>query len=251
MSTETQRFKLDVFEGPLDLLLHLVKINEMEIYDIEIAKITKQYLDYIAAMQDLDLEVAGDFLVMAATLMNIKCRALLPRNEAVEELDQEEEIDEILSTQDLIRRLVEYRKFKELASDLRNRSDENNKLFYRANVVPIIPGSSTELPRQDIRQLFDAFARVLKQVRIDIEHHVEAEHFSVDEKTGELREKLRIQKQVNISRLFTTCASKQEAICYFLAVLEMAKLREITLAQAGSFEDILIEPWDEKVIYVG
>lgn len=246
-----QRFKLEVFEGPLDLLLHLVKINEMDIHDIEISRITRQYLDYLAAMQELDLEIAGDFLVMAATLMNIKSRSLLPRPAAEEEGMAEEEIDEILSTQELIRRLVEYRKIKQLASALRGRGEESSRMYYRANVVPVIPGADEDLPRQDIRTLFDAFARVIKKVRVEASHDVNSESFSVEEKSQEIRERLRTQRQINFTRVFETCVSKDEAICYFLAILEMARLREITLAQADSFEDILVEPWDEKVIYVG
>ena len=251
MSSPT-RFKLEMFEGPLDLLLHLVKINEMDIHDIEIADITRQYLDVILAMKELDLEVAGEFLVMAATLLNIKSRSLLPRNQAEEEFSAEEEIDEILSTQELIRRLVEYRRIKQLAHGLRDRSDELSKIYYRSNVVSVIPGAQEDqLPRQDILTLFDAFARVLKKVRIETQHQVVNEAFSVAEKTLEIREKLRLDKQINFSRVFERCVSKDEAVCYFLAILELARMREITLAQAGAFEDILVEPWDDKVIYVG
>lgn len=245
------RFVLDVFEGPLDLLLHLVKVNEMEIYDIEISRITEQYLDYVSAMKDLDLESVGDYLVMAATLLNIKSRSLLPKSPTEEEASAEEEIDEILSTQELIRRLVEFRRFKELAQKLRSAEEENSRLFYRTNMVPVVPGADTELPRQDILALFDAFARVLKKVRVDKQHEVIPEQYSVDDKVVEIREKLKVHKQINFSRVFDTCASRMEVICYFLAILEMAKLREITLAQAGNYEDILVEPWDEKVVYVG
>lgn len=251
MEPTPDHVKLQVFEGPLDLLLHLVKINEMDIYDIEIFRITNQYLTYVTAMQELDLEIAGDFLVMAATLLNIKSRSLLPRNEEQEQLSNEEEIDEIFSTQDLIRRLVEFRRFKELAAGLRDREEENSRLFYRASVVSIVPGSESELPRQDILTLFDAFARVVKKVRTPREHHVVEEQFSVEEKTAELRQRLRTNKQVNLSRVFEAAVNKMEVICYFLAVLEMAKLREITVAQADSYEDILIEPWDESVVYIG
>jgi len=245
------RLKLDVFEGPLDLLLHLVKINEMEIADIQIAEIARQYMSYLTMMEDLDLDVAGDYLVMAATLMNIKSRSLLPRDPAVEETSDEEEIDEILSTQDLIRRLVAYRRIKELAEELRQKEEENSRLFYRATVIPLVPGAESEMPRQDILNLFDAFARVLSRVRIDTEHHVQAEAYSVEDKVVEVREKLRTNKQLNFSRIFETCVSKAEVVCYFLAILELARMREITLAQADAFEDILVEPWDDKVIYVG
>lgn len=245
------RLKLQVFEGPLDLLLHLVKISEMDIYDIRLAEITQQYMDYLTMMQDLDLEIAGDYLVMAATLLNIKSRSLLPRDPSLESSSDEEEIDEILSTQDLIRRLVAYRKFKQLAEELRRKEEENSRLFYRASVIPVIPGSETELPRQDILSLFDAFAQVLKRVRTTTDHHIAVEQFTVEDKVVDIRERLRTHRQVNFTKVFETCVSKGEAICYFLAILELAKLREITLAQAGPFEDILVEPWDEKVIYVG
>jgi len=176
---------------------------------------------------------------------------LLPKSPTEEEASAEEEIDEILSTQELIRRLVEFRRFKELAQKLRSAEEENSRLFYRTNMVPVVPGADTELPRQDILALFDAFARVLKKVRVDKQHEVIPEQYSVDDKVVEIREKLKVHKQINFSRVFDTCASRMEVICYFLAILEMAKLREITLAQAGNYEDILVEPWDEKVVYVG
>lgn len=245
------RIRLEVFEGPLDLLLHLVKISEMDIYDIEISTITQQYMNYISAMQEMDLEIAGDYLVMAATLLNIKSRSLLPRNAEEEELTAEEEIDEIMSTQELVRRLVEFRRFKELTRELRAREEENSKIFYRANVIQVVPGANRELPRHDILMLFDAFASVLKRVRLSANHHVGVESFTVEEKVVQVRERLRMQGQVNLSRVFDTCVSKAEVVCYFLAVLELARMREITLAQADLFEDILIEPWDEKVIHVG
>ncbi|MCB2155249.1 segregation/condensation protein A [bacterium] len=245
-----ERIQLPIFEGPLDLLLHLVKVNEMDIYDIEISTITQQYIDYITTMSDLNLEIAGDFLVMAATLLNIKSRALLPKLEEDAGQD-EEEIDEILSTQELIRRLVEYRKFKEISSNLRDLEEANSGVFYRAQVVPIIPGSEQEIPRQDIRLLYDAFVKVLKQVRVRAEHHVYRERFTVDEKILEVRERLRGERQINCGRLFERCVDKEEVICFFLALLELARLQEITIAQAETYEDILIAPWDENVVYVG
>lgn len=238
------RIKLEVFEGPLDLLLHLVKINEMDIVDIRIADVAKQYMDYLMAMQEMDLEIAGDYLVMAATLLNIKSRALLPANPDEEGHGSEEEIDEILSTRDLIRRLVEYRKVKELAAELRAREEEASRLFRRTNfVLPMAPGAD-ELPRQDILTLFDALAEVLKRVRVVAQHNVVNEPYTVEEKLDELRAKIAATRQINLSRVFDACVSKVEVVCYFLAVLEMARLREITLAQAGTFDDILIEPWE-------
>lgn len=250
------RLVLPVFEGPLDLLLHLVKVHEMDIYDIQIAEITRQYVAYLEAMAALNLEVAGDFLVMAATLINIKSRSILPKREEGAEgegaASPEEEIDEILSTQELVRRLVEYRKFKEISASLRTLESENNGVFYRSEVLTHVNGmEENAIPRQDIRALYDAFVRVLAQVRVVPRHNVYRERFSVDEKLVELRERLRTDKQVNLSRVFERCVIKEEVVCFFLAILELARLREITVAQADNFEDILIAPWNENTVYAG
>jgi segregation and condensation protein A len=242
------RITLDVFEGPLDLLLHLVKVNEMDIHDIEIASITSQYMEFLGAMTALNLEIAGDFLVMAATLLNIKSRSLLPRPPSEDGPVDEEEIDEILSTQELIRRLVEYRKFKDITHGLRELEHANSGVYYRAQVVPVIPGAEQEIPRQDIRGLYEAFVEVLKRVRVEPRHTVYRERFTVDEKMLDIRERLRTHRQINCMRLFDSCVDKEEAICIFLALLEMAKLREITIAQADSFEDILVAAWDESAL---
>lgn len=248
-----KRLVLPVFEGPLDLLLHLVKVHEMDIYDIQIAEITRQYLEYLSAMAELDLDIAGDFLVMAATLLNIKSRAVLPRQHDEEDGpgEGEEVADEIMSTQELIRRLVEYRKFKDLSARLRQHEQENAGVFYRAEVLTVIPGTETDIPRQDIRALYDAFVNVLRTVRAQPRHTIYRERFTVDEKMIELREVLRREKQVNLTRVFERAVHKEEIVCFFLAILEMAKLQEITVAQADCDSDILIAPWDEKVIYVG
>ncbi|MGF1571992.1 MAG: segregation and condensation protein A [Sumerlaeia bacterium] len=244
-------FALPVFEGPLDLLLHLVKVHEMDITDIEISVITAQYQAAIQDMQELQLDVAGDFLVMAATLINIKLRSLLPRDEQSEEFTPEEEIDEILSTQDLIRKLVEYRRFKELSAQLHDYELKNKGICYRSQALTYVPGSKTELPRQDIRLLYDAFSKVLRTVRQKPQHTVQKERFTVEEKLNHLRKTISLGQTVNMARIFERCTIKEEVISYFLAILEMSKLREITIAQAGSFEDILIAPWNEQMSDAG
>ncbi len=250
MDSATQRVILPVFEGPLDLLLHLVKINEVEITEVSLAEISRQYLDYLHAMSELDLDIAGEFLVMAATLINIKLRSILPKPPEEGQRSDEEEIDEIMSAQDLVRRLIEYRRFKQAAAELRDREDENAGIFYRtAPSIPLENGVS--VPPQDIRLLFDSFVKVLRTARTLPEHHVAVERFTVDDKLADLRERLRRDKRINLGRVFGACVNKDEAICYFLSILELARLREITIAQAGTFEDIILEPWDDKVIYVG
>lgn len=239
-----QRLKLPVFEGPLDLLLHLVKVNEMDIEDIEIAEITRQYLEYLSAMQSLDLEIAGEFLVMAATLLNIKSRSLLPRQEQADEGEEEEEIDEILSTQELVRRLVEYRKFKEISGHLSRLETDNAGIFYRASALTNVPGAEAELPRQDIGVLYEAFVNVLREVRAQPQHRVYREKFLVEEKILEVREILRSEREVNFKKLFQRCVTKEEVITFFLALLELAKGLEITLAQADPGGDLYVAAWD-------
>ena len=236
----TYRIKLDVFEGPFDLLLHLIKINEMDIYDIKIAEITKQYLEYIHLMEELDLELAGEYLVMAATLINIKSRTLLPPREG-EEI--EDEIDEIMSTKELIRQLVEYRKYKELAQSLRSRESQNLNIFYRTNIIPILPYLEQEedVIKEDIKRLFDAFARVVTFIEKKPYHYVSSEKYTVDDKIILIRTQLESAEQILLHKLFENCFHKLEIIVTFLATLELVRLKEIKILQSGLFKEIYIQ----------
>ncbi len=232
------RIKIRVFDGPFDLLLHLIKINEMDIYDIPIAEITNQYLEYIQLMKDLNLEVAGDFLVMAATLINIKARSLLPPRE---DEGEEEEIDEILSARELMRQLIEYRKFKDLAFSLREKEEEYADVFFRTGVLPEPAGEKKdELTSQNLQNLFSAFARVLRYVEAKGYHEVSEEQFTVEEKIIYLRVLLAEEKMVDIIKIFERCLNKIEIIATFLATLELCRLQEIILQQTGHFEPIYI-----------
>lgn len=243
--------RLNVFEGPFDLLLHLVRVNEMDIYDIPIADITRQYLHYIKEMEQLDLEVAGDFLVMASTLIQIKSRTLAPLPRGEEE-EEEEEIDEeaesIRDAQDLMRRLVEYRQFKEMAVDLADKEEKQLRVFYRNEVLPKVEGSEAAPMREDINLLFSAFARVLAYTEGRPIHHVTEEEFSVEEKIEIIRRSLNRDQQVSVKGLFEKCLNKQEVITTFLALLEMCRMRECRVRQKGNFEDIvLIHPSVEEI----
>jgi len=233
------RIKINVFDGPFDLLLHLVKINEMDINDIPIAEITNQYLAYIQLMKDLDLEIAGEFLVMAATLINIKARSLLPPRE--DESD-EEEIDEILSAKELMRQLIEYRKFKDLALNLREREEQFGRMFFRTEVIPILPAPEKEEEplREDLKNLFTAFSRVLRFAEARGYHQIAENEFSVEDKMASLRDLLRREKSINIVTIFERCISKAEMIATFLATLELCRLREIRIHQSGPFEPVYI-----------
>ncbi|MCX7016710.1 MAG: segregation/condensation protein A, partial [Candidatus Sumerlaeota bacterium] len=175
----TYQISLPVFEGPFDLLLHLVKVNEVEISDVTIAAITDQYLKTIELMQELDLEVAGDFLVMAATLIQMKLRALLPETPETPEEEEGEEITEIMSAKALMEQLIEYRKFKELSVDLNARQEEQLRVFYRSSLLSAMEDARENAPlKAELGLLFDCFARVLRYVESLPHHDVAFEPFS-------------------------------------------------------------------------
>ena len=243
------RIKLDVFEGPFDLLLHLIKINEMDIYDIEIRKITEQYLDYINLIKTLDLEVAGEFLVMAATLLKLKSSHLLPPSE---EENEEEEIDEILSTKQLICQLVEYRKFKGLAEDMKERAQEYSRVHYRTKIIPILPEpEKIEQPQHEIRLLYDALARVIRFMEEQGFHEVTGEEYTVEEKIAYLQDLFKTEEFLNVIEVLKRCFSKKEIITTFLALLEMCRLRQITIVQLKSFGEIIAKMYEKEVNHVG
>lgn len=236
--------KLPVFEGPFDLLLHLIKVNEMDIQDIQIAEITKQYLAYIEMMRELDLELAGEFLVMAATLIHIKTRTLLPVPPDQEE--QEEEIDEIMSARELVRQLVEYRKYKEAAAALRLREEQAARIFYRHNVVSIVPENTSELSL-DVSLLYKAFARVLTFVESPAYRPQIDEQYSVEEKISHIEELTRSSGEVDIHEVFRRCFNRNEIIVTFLAMLELCRMKRIAIRQDNQFDRIYVAASDGQL----
>lgn len=239
--------KLPVFEGPFDLLLHLIRVNEMDIHDIRIAEITRQYLDYIEMMRELDLELAGEFLVMAATLIRIKARTLLPIHVHTEE--EEEEIDEILSARELVRQLVEYRKFKEAASELRRHEEHAARLVFRHNpAVQIVTEEQEELS-VDIGLLYKAFSRVLKFVENPTYNPNMVERFSVEDKMTYLQDLVSGNKQVDLEEVFRRCFNRDEVIVTFLAMLELCRMKRLCIQQEGSFDKILVTAADGQLEY--
>ncbi len=221
--------KLPVFEGPFDLLLHLIRVNEMDIHDIKVAEITKQYLTYLDLMRELDLELAGEFLVMAATLIHIKARTLLPVPPEQEE--HEEEIDEILSAKELVRQLVEYRRFKEAAVALREKEEQASRVLFRTNpAIQIVPEANEELTA-DISLLYKAFSRVLRFVEAPAyDPHIE-EKYSVEDKISYLENLVDREKEVDLENVFRRCFNRDEVIVTFLAMLELVKTRELSVEQ--------------------
>lgn len=240
--------KLEIFEGPLDLLLHLVKQSQLEIADIPIAQITDQYLRYLELMQALDLEIAGEFLVMAATLMQIKSRMLLPP-----EAQPPAEAEEPDPKEELIRRLLEYQRFKQAAELLSQREKERLVQFTRPASPEGKPAEEAEeLLEASLFDLLTAFSRFMAgEVSRELIHEVIKDEFTVEEKTAFLRRLIREQEKVRFMEILEKAASRMEAIAIFLAILELIRLKEIAVRQAQLFGDILIvrsggEAWPAK-----
>jgi segregation and condensation protein A len=251
---------LDVFEGPLDLLLHLVKKHELSILDIPIAFVTEKYLEYLDAMAALDIDVAGEYLLMAATLCHIKSRELLPPSQEAEaEPDEEQEGEdvEIDPRVDLIRRLLEYQKYKEAAQQLGQRPVVGRNVWGRgapsedAVSEGVDPDAVAPLATFPVHKLIEAFDRVMRQAKVKVTHDVLIDRLSVSQKIAELTDRLETEGRFTFSSMFSFLREgaapkglaeiRHEAVVTFLALLEMAKLRLIGLAQSEADDEILIE----------
>ena len=232
----TYKVKLDIFAGPLDLLLFLIKRDKIDIYDIPIADITEQYLEYMELMQLLDLEIAGEFLVMAATLIHIKSKMLLPQDEEAPEEEEEEDPRE-----ELVRRLLEYKKYKEAASQLQQMREEHKNVFLRrgsGDKERIISDDGTEYFEASLFDLITAFRKVLKDIPKETFHEVIKDEFTVGEKIHHIYHILAKESKVLFSHLFKNAKNKNEIIAIFLAILELMKMREILVMQKDYFGEI-------------
>ena len=240
MADAAYKVKLDVFEGPLDLLLYLVRKDEMDIYDISIERITKQYLEYLEQMESIDVEVGGEFIVMAANLLYIKSRTLLPVDlqGPVEEEGEDED-----PRWELIRQLIEYKKFKEAAGDLRTREELSTKLFGRTPSAPPSDGGATLLAGEvGALDLIAAFQRVLDRIekRKGAEREIEADRFTVSEKIEYVLKILPEREALKFEELFAGQTTRGEVVATFLALLELVRLRHVVVEQEGAFGDIML-----------
>lgn len=241
------RVKLPIFEGPFDLLLHLVKINEMDITDVSLAKLTRQYLNYLEVIREKDLDVAGEFLVVAATLLQIKARYLLPDD--FEDEEDEEEIDEILSARELMNQLIEYRSYKEIVARLKEFEMESKGVFYRLRRPEFArPDGDDEGLRSDLSLLFEAMTDVLRYIDKRDPHTELYEHFKVEDKLEYLQARLSEVSEINVIEEFGRCLNKIEIIVTFLALLELTRLRRIRVVQPGPDKEILIYPVDREAL---
>jgi len=234
MSNE-YKVKLEVFEGPLDLLLYLIKKDEVDIYDIVIGRITQQYLEFMDAFKALDLDVAGEFVVMAANLIYMKSRSLLPAHVQPPEEDAEEDDPRW----DLIRQLVEYKKFKDAAAQLSVREIEQSNLFGR---TPDAEEAQPERPLGDVSvfDLINAFNKVLKRIESKSENlrEIFEENYTVSDKIDLILKLTSSGVALKFTELFANAASRTEIVVTFLALLELVRLKQLKCSQDEVFGEI-------------
>jgi len=226
--------KLDIFEGPLDLLFYLIKKNEIDIYDIPMALIAEQYLEYLDIMRSLNLDLAGEYLVLASTLIHIKSKMLLP-------LQDDEEEDEHDPREELVRQLLEYEVFKETALDLDKRSLLERDVFKRGYSV----GKELDAERKpfvevDIFELVKSFREIVSAMKEEELLKIDVEKMSLTERINEIMEKLSRRKSLTFTDLLGRETDRKSVIYTFLAILELMKLRMIRAYQADSFGMIRI-----------
>jgi len=229
------KVKLEVFEGPLDLLLYLIKQDEIDIYDISLERITSQYLEYLQAFKELNIELAGEFIVMAANLIYLKSRSLLP----VDQQPPDEEAEEDDPRWELIRQLVEYKKFKEAAAALGQREALQSSVFARM-AESTEPPAERPLGEVSIFDLINAFSNVLKRIASKSEdlREIFAENFSVSDKIDLIMKMIGSGVPLKFTELFSGAASRSEIVVTFLALLELVRLKQVRCVQEGPFGDI-------------
>lgn len=228
---------LPAFEGPLDLLLHLIQEHELDISDIPIGFISQKYVEYLMLMQELNIDVASEYLVMAATLAHIKSKMLLPvvpsdqEDEAVEELDPRAE---------LVRRLLEYQKYRHAAEALGDSPVLGRDVFVRGAPAPSVDGPAPLAPIS-VFKLFDAFQKILARVKQTAEHHIDVDRISISERILQLTDLIKGKGLVPFENLFSEELSRPDLVVTFLAILEMTRLRMMNVVQDGPLAPIQVE----------
>lgn len=230
-------FKINEFEGPLDLLLHLIKESKMNIMDIEIEKITDQYMNYLDLQEKMNLEIASEYLVMASELIELKSKLLLPnpKNEEGEEEDPREE---------LVNRLLEYQAYKEITKVLQDKENLRKEIYTKApenirNYVEEDVSITTDVTLDDLVEAFKKYLERKKETK-PLQTKITVNEVTVSSRRHDIKNLLRTRKRVSFFELFPV-VSKEYVIATFLAVLEMAKSHELTITQDGTFDDIICE----------
>lgn len=238
------KISIDIFEGPMDLLLHLIDKAEIDIYDIPISLITEQFIDYLHKMDELNLEVTSDFLVMAATLLEIKSKMLLPQKE--KNTGDQLETEDIDPRAELVKRLVEYKKYKSVSEKLRELENIQSKVFYKPkeDIVDAID-ENLEIANMNINDLLKALNNIIKR-RSSIKEKVldvreiQREEYTLQKCVNEIKEKLKKERTIYFSSLLKEDSSRAEIITYFLSVLELINMKLINVIQDEDFSDLII-----------
>lgn len=231
---EELKLRLGEFAGPLDLLLHLIKQEQVNIYDIPIARITDEYLRYLKMMKRLDIAVASDFLVVAAQLIEIKSKMLLPRDALADEIGTEEEID---PRAELINRLLEHQKYKSAAQMLWTKATVEQSVFARGQ-IDADAGNAAEI-NVSVFDLISTFQKILARQKEEIQLEIERDEMSLAEMLDELKQQLAAHKKLNLTEFFARARSKRELILAFLAALELVRTAQVKLFQPQNFGDII------------
>ncbi|MFA7288416.1 MAG: segregation/condensation protein A [Melioribacteraceae bacterium] len=231
------KIKLQHFEGPLDLLLFFIKRDELDIYDIPISHITREFMQYFHLIEQLDLEVAGDFILMAATLMQIKVKMLLPK-----EIDSKgEEID---PRADLVKALIEYKRFKEVSEEMSFLETNQRKVSYRSNYEfderQSFDNYEVLLKNVTIYDLIKAFKKAMLEMPKQSIHRIEKPNITIDEQMKYISAKLEIKKEMKFVELIGMIKEKIRIIVTFIALLEMVKMGKIGLKESDNFNDFLV-----------
>jgi segregation and condensation protein A len=247
------KIQFEVFEGPMDLLLFLVKKQEVDIYDVNMTELAHQFLGYLDIMKTLDLDLAGEFIVMASTLMYIKSRELLPVDQQIED-ENEEEIED--PRWELIRKLVEYKRFKDITTDLQKLEFEQEKVYTRRpGSIPLDPLPMDNRLEASIFDLIGAVDRVLQQYfsREAAKREIVDDQWSISEKIVVIRHRLGEAKRLRFSELFNEAGSRGEIVATFLALLELVRLKQLLAMQSEVFGeiDIVIAPVEMQRIVPG
>jgi len=231
------KVKLEIFEGPLDLLLYLIKRDEIDVYDISIERITRQYLEYLQTFKELNIDLAGEFVAMAANLIYLKSRSLLP----VDQQPPEEDAEEDDPRWELIRQLIEYKKFKEAGAQLHLRELEQERIFAREEGSSPSAEGLLQLGEVGIFQLINAFQNVIKRVEArQALQEIPAERFSVSEKIDTILQRIEAGGLIRFSDLFGVVVSRVEVVVTFIALLELIRLKQVRAIQKNIFDEIEI-----------
>jgi len=234
----TYEIRIENFEGPLDLLLHLIKKNEMDIYNIPIAEITAQYVAYIDAMKNLNLDIAGEFLLMAATLLHIKSRLLLPQTQEDEPEEEEED-----PRAELVRRLLEYQKYKEAAVTLDGMPLLGRDVFARTFPPPELDAAEESgFEAVGLYDLVEAFRAIMREGPPEAVHEIDVDQLSVTERVNVILSSLKGASSLSFRELFSANPDRGEIVVTFLAMLELVRLKLVKLMQSNRFGTIWLYP---------